>query len=79
MKFRLRYILLGLLTYVGLKTVSSLKADLNVVSNSEIFHIVLHKLSYLWGLKIPVNVRFFTDLARLDLKLKHHLMRKLLS
>ena len=30
-------------------------------------------------LKMPISVPFFTDLARLDLKLKHHLMRRFLS
>ena len=75
-----RRILIGALTYVVLKTVSSLMADFNVVSNPDFF--ILFCTSSHTGTffaKISLNVSFFTYLALLDLKLKHHLMRKFLS
>ena len=59
---------MGPLTYVVLKTVTSLMANLIGVSNREfvmLFCIVI--------------VSFFTDFARLDLTQKHYLMRQLLS
>ena len=64
------------LTYVVLKTASSVMADLNVVSNPEFMFFCTS--SHIFGAKNTVNVPFFTDLARLDSKLKHHSMRKLL-
>ena len=50
---RLLHILMGPLTYVVLKTVSSLIADLNVVSNPGFFIFFSHKLSshHIFGAK----------------------------
>ena len=67
---------MGALTYVVLKTVSSLMANCNVVNNLELF--TLFGTNF-FVLKISVNVSLFTLLVLLDLKLKHHLMRRFLS
>ena len=58
---------MGPLTYVVLKAVTSLMANLIVVSNREFVMLLC-----------ILNVSFFTDFARLDLTQKH-LIRKLLS
>ena len=67
---------MGALTYVVLKTVSSLMVNCNVVNNLELF--TLFGTNF-FVLKISVNVSLFTLLVLLDLKLKHHLMRRFLS
>ena len=56
-----------------LKTVFSLMADWNVVSNP-VFFMLFHTSSHIFW-----NVPFFTHLALLDFKLKRQLMRKFLS
>ena len=61
-----------------LKTVSGVMADWNVVSNLEFLCCFAQALVF-FMLKISMNVPFFTHLALLDLKLKHHFMRKFLS
>ena len=68
---------MGALTYVVLKTVFSLMGDWNVVHNPEFF-MLLHTSSHIFCAKISVNVPCFTHLAHLNLKLKHHLIRKFL-
>ena len=69
---------MGPLIYVVLKTVSNLMTDLNAFSNPGfLFCLIQSFTSFI--LKIPMNALFFTDFSRPDLKLKHHLMRKLFS
>ena len=69
---------MGALTYMVLKMVSSLMTDWNVDSNPKFF-ILFYTSSHIFVLKISVNMSLFTRLALLDLKLKHHLVRKFLS
>ena len=69
-----RHMLMGLLIYVLLKTVSSLMTDWNVASIPECLCCLVQALIF-FVLKIPVNVPFFTDLALLGLKLKGTLMQ----
>ena len=74
---RLRHILMRPLTYVVLKTFSSLKDDLNLLVILSFLCCFAQALISL-GLKIPVNLPFFIELTRLDFKLKDDLMMKFL-
>ena len=71
---RLGHKFIGPLTYVVLKTVSSLMADWNVVSNPK-FLMLFHASSYIFGIKNVTECAIFYS-PLLDLKLKHHLIGK---
>ena len=61
---------MGALTYVVLKTVFSLMADWNVVSNPEFF-MLCRTTSHILCAENTSQVTFFAHLALLDLKLTH--------
>ena len=65
------------LTYVVLKTFSSLKDDLNVASNLEFFMLFCTS-SHISGAENTSEFAFFIELTRLDFKLKDDLMMKFL-
>ena len=67
------------LTYVVLKTFSSLEDDFNVANNLEFFMLFCTSPHISLGLQIPVNLPFFIELTPLDFKLKDDLMMKFLS
>ena len=66
-------------SYVVLKTVFSLMGDWNIVSNSEFFVLFFTQALIFFVLKVSVNVPFFTHFTLLNLKLKHYLMKKIIS
>ena len=77
---RLRHIFKGPLTYVVLKTVSSLmvKKWLMTVSNFELFMLFCTAL-ILFLAKDVIGYDIFFSFTTLDLKLKHRFIKKFLS
>ena len=76
---RLRHILMRPSTYAVLKTTFTEMADLNTANNPEFFMFFLTSSQIFSAKSLSECIIFFTKLARLDLKLRHHFMRKLLS